>query len=65
MHTRWSEFLAQHMHSTERIMKCAVLHSSSDLMWIADTDCALSEMGTKWLFEHYDHCVVGGTLSSQ
>ena len=34
-------------------------------MWTSDTDCALSEMGTKWLFEQYDHCAVGGTLSCQ
>ena len=44
-------------------MKRAVLYSSSDLMWTTDIDCALLEVGTKWLFEQYDHCAVGGTLS--
>jgi len=53
------------MHSTERIMKCAVFLSSGDLMWTTDSDCALPEMGTKWLFEPYEHCAVGGTLSCQ
>ena len=57
--------LAKHMHWTERILKCTVLYSSSDFMWTTDSDCALSEKGTKWLFEQYDHCTVGGTLSCQ
>jgi hypothetical protein len=47
--------MAKHVHWTGGIMKCAVLYSSSDLVWTADSDCALSEMGTKWLFEQYDH----------
>ena len=46
-------------------MKYAVLYSSSDMVWTTDTDCALSEMGTKWLFEQYDHCAVCGKLSGQ
>jgi hypothetical protein len=53
------------MRSTERIMKCAVLYSSSDMMWTTDTDCDLSEMSTKWLLNTYDHYVCGGALSCQ
>jgi len=37
----------------------------SDLTCTTDTDCALSETGTKWLFEQHDHCAVDGTLSCQ
>jgi hypothetical protein len=29
------------------MIKCAVLYSSSDMVWTADTGCALSDMGTR------------------
>jgi hypothetical protein len=34
-------------------------------MWTADTDCDLLEMGTKWLLNMFDLCIVGGSLSCQ